>query len=179
MIIKKHLCEYTRKDGVPYYVIYYKRINVANRKSFSDILKIYDECVECGWDVEKLKEIKLKYKIGGYRKSMKYIYKNQKGMYFIQRKSKYYAGSWDKEEIMKYRDLLVENDWNPDVLESVGYRKRKSYGLPKYIRLTSNGKFGIYYKHKGYGVFSSLEVAVEERDLLMANGWDYDFVDLC
>lgn len=178
MKIKKHLFKYMRKDNVPYYVITYKRINVANRKNLEDILEIYEECVACKWDICCLEEIKDKYRIGGHRNKMRYIYQNQVGQYFIQKNGKHWASSWDKDEILKFRDMLLESDWDAMVLEDEGYHKRRNHNLPKYIWITPSNRYCISYKGISYGVFSSLEVAVEERDLLIKHDWDYNFVDM-
>lgn len=177
MKIKKHLYKYRTKRGYSHYTIQCCGIIVANRSIYDEILEVYDECEYVRWKTNALLKIKEKYNSKNCRKKMKYIYRNQAGMYFIQRKNKHYASSWNLDEIIKFRDILVEANWDEKAL---GYKKRnkRSEGLPKYIRKSENDTYTIIHKQACYGTFSNLKVAIEERDLLMKHNWDYNFIDL-
>lgn len=174
MIVDEHLFYYTT-NGYGYYCINYKGKNYANRRSKDEILEIYEKCKNANWELDELDKIKEEYGRATRKNEMKYIYKHPQGMWILQKQQKYYACSYDLEEIKGWRDALVENGWDESVLH---YEKRNKWNLPRYVQLTPNGKYRVYYKGQSYGVFDSVEDAVVERDLLIRFGWEYDFIDL-
>lgn len=171
---KKYLHKIATKTGYKYIIAIRSKYFIS-RVNYDEIMEIYNECVECGFDENEVERIKEKYKERKLNDAMKYVGKNQSGYYFIQRGGKYYCSSPDLDEILKYKKQLEENNWDKSCLN---YKFRKKHNLPKYIQKNRSGRYCIQYKGKHYGTFSTLDDAIEERDLLMVNDWDYDFIDL-
>lgn len=164
--------------GRPQWIIKAKGVYIIGRTKKEEILQIYNECVEADWDKEKLQQIKEKYRKIKKPKNLKYITQIKSGKYVIYKNGKYYCTIPTKEEAIHYRNLLQENDWDISVLPPELKKRRKKHGLPKHIRKTKDGKYQIQKGRSGWGVFKTLEEAVEERDLLEKYNWSYDFVDL-
>lgn len=107
-------------------------------------------------------------------KGTKYIYKKSDGGYSIHKrvdgKLKYYAHGRTLIEILMKRDMLEANDWDKD----------KVAFIPSYIYIIPNGSFMIQKKINGkiyhFGTFKEYDDAVDERDLLKTNQWDWDLI---
>ncbi len=175
MKLKKYLYKYPQANGSWKYVIQLGQKYVVARKSYEDILVIYEECVACDFDMDMLLKIKEKYDELKRSNPMRYIHRNQAGFYFIQKDYKYFCCSSSLKEILEYKKQLEENGWDKSCLD---YKFRKKHHLPKYIQQNKSGTYSLKHKGEHYGTFNNLEDAVEERDLLMENDWNYDFVDL-
>lgn len=180
MRLKKHLYQCKRKGYDDVYVIRIKNKYVASRIDRDEIEEIYQKCVDLDWNIEKIMQMKFKY--GWYnpiRGKMKYVYKTDAGGYYCKKNGKYYCSSTDLDTILIYRDFLIEHDWDKEKFKKhFGIEPRKKFDTPKYIYLTPNGTYQIRYHATCYGTFTKLEEALEERNLLMQFGWEYDFVDL-
>ena len=121
------------------------------------------------------------YYAGGYEKlpeeittkcSMKYIRKRN-GLYYVQKhingELKCFKGSKSLNEVMEFRDKLIENNWVDDGqlgIEELDdtryiYLVGESFQLKKYIK----GKI------KYFGSFKTLEEAIIARDELIKNNW--------
>lgn len=117
-----------------------------------------------------------------------YIYK-QGNKYLIYKKIRsegnvYFGTFPDLQSAKKYRDFLVEHDWN------ISYRKRENtkYNLHdgddhKYITFNKSiGKWVVQYSRDGrhyyFGCFDSFEEAREERDFWKSINWDIYLLDL-
>ena len=87
-----------------------------------------------------------------------------------------YYGEYDTlEEAIRERDKQAKNGWK------IPSRKRKPYKHQKHlyaIHKTPNGTFTIQKQGVHYGTYKTLEDAIEERDWLIENNWNYDNIDL-
>ena len=103
---------------------------------------------------------------------MKYIHKRN-GLYYVQKhingELKCFKGSKSLNEVVEFRDKLIENNWVDDgqlgieELEDTRYiyLSGKSFRLEKYV----NGKL------RYFGTFKTLEEALKARDELIKNNW--------
>ena len=103
---------------------------------------------------------------------MKYIRKRN-GLYYIQKhingELKCFKGSKSLNEVVEFRDKLIENNWVDDGqlgIEELDdtryiYSKGKSFQLKKSV----NGKT------RHFGTFKTLEEAIKARDELIVNNW--------
>lgn len=174
--LDKFLYKNKNANGTLKYVIRVHSLYVAARADYDEIMQIYNECKEHDFKEEELLRIKAKYREILENNKMRFIHQNQLGFYFIQRGRQYYCCSESLEEILEYKRLLLENDWDKGCL--VGYHFRRKHNLPKYIQRTRTGGYSVKYNRQHWGVFKTLEEAVEERDWLIDNDWDYGSVDL-
>ena len=103
---------------------------------------------------------------------MKYIHKRN-GLYYVQKhingELKCFKGSKSLNEIVEFRDKLIENNWVDDGqlgIEELDdnqyiYSVANSFQLKKYI----NGKT------KHFGTFKTLEEAIKARNELIKSNW--------
>ena len=87
-----------------------------------------------------------------------------------------YYGEYDTlEEAILERDKQEKEGWQ------IPPRKRKEYtwNKPKrYIHESKTGKYIIKRNGQHYGTWNTLQDAVDERDWLIENNWNYDNIDL-
>lgn len=112
---------------------------------------------------------------------MKYIRKTYCNTFQIEKnlngKIISYGSFKDLKQAKEYRDLCVEKDWDDSLLP----RNNFSIIYPlRYIRKTPSGKYSISKKINGrteyFGVYETLAIAVQERDLLVKYDWDYNLL---
>lgn len=90
-------------------------------------LNAYAECEECGWNVDKLKQIQAKYKKLKLEKALHinpdmYLQRQESGNYIIVKRlsdgKSYSAGGFKSlEEARSERDYLVSIDWDLDKMD--------------------------------------------------------------
>lgn len=178
MKIKKYLYKYSQNNGTSNYIIYVKNTYVASRRTLEEITPIYEECKNNKFYEPLMKKIKQKYAKKKHHKKHPnsiYIYQNQNGTYFIQKGKQYFCSSDSYETIQEYKKQLEKNGWNKDALT---YNHRQKHNLPRYIQYAKNNTYRIRYNGGHYGIFKTIDEAVNERDLLIKNNWEYDFIDL-
>lgn len=80
------------------------------------------------------------------------------------------------DEAIEKRDYFEKNEWNLDLRDS-GIEKEK-LKLPTNIYVTVSGRYGIHKskngKNKHYGVYSTVEEAIEAKRVLIENDWNLD-----
>lgn len=112
---------------------------------------------------------------------MDYIHKWKKGYMVAKQvngKMMYFGNYQSLDKAKEARDYFLEHDW--DVNE-----RFKFMTIPptRYIRITRAGNYKIVKWLNGkmvyFGTFHSLEDAMLERDLLVANDWDWDKLCEC
>ena len=143
------------------------------------MIPIWEECEAADWQVDKILVIKEKYrKRNPYGKGITYIPRQDKYVLYVwhdgQRK---YAGRYNTlGEARAMQQRIIDSDYKFDpVRHKAQYRPRG--GKYRYIRPTRTGKYTIVKDNEYYGTYSSLEDAVEERDLLESVGWNWDELD--
>ena len=112
-----------------------------------------------------------------YPDNGKYIQKTQYGTYRIVKTHyengkhifKYYGRFKDYNEAIRYRDKCVEANWDiPPYVHPLKFIKRYK---------TKNGEsYKICKDGEHYGTYHNIIDAMNERDLLIANGWDIEKV---
>jgi len=113
---------------------------------------------------------------GGMQDSLQNIYKTKSNTYIIQKQinnKKYYYGTYKTlEDAITIRNELLQNNWDNTKIKREGKRV-----LPKHI-YSYGSKYMILKDNESYGIYTKLDEAVTERDLLIQHNWDYNFIDL-
>ena len=106
-----------------------------------------------------------------------YVYK-QHNLYTVQRqkgeKLIIYGKFQEPEEAIQLRNKLIQEG---TLKERRGKHRIKDW-QNRYIKKTYNGKYAVQKQVNGeycwFGVWNTLEDAIDERDYLESIGWDYD-----
>jgi len=171
--MKQKYLYFNKKQGR--WCIQYKSY-ICSRKNKEEILPIYDECCKCNWDVHALAEIKKKYAV--YSQSYGRGITKMKDGYFTlyvypPDGGKQYAGryaSLAEAECMRRR--IIDSGY---CLDPVNHRSGGD-GNFRYV-YERGGKYIIIRGGEYFGMYSSLEDALCERDLLESVDWSWDELD--
>ena len=103
----------------------------------------------------------------------KYITKNKKGIYIIQKnvngKMRYYGSFKDYNDAIRVRDKCIKYNWDKNLQPKNPMR---------YIT-KNKGAYVIQKNYTRYGRYHNLSDAMNERDLLVKYDWDYDKLCEC
>ena len=96
-----------------------------------------------------------------------------------EKRAMYIKGSTDLELLKRIRDEIISNQYTREeiLLHKPEWKKpAKEPTIEKYIRRTSNGRYGVRKKKKSFGVYATLEEARNIRDKLLAHNWNEEEV---
>lgn len=163
-----------RNNGNIYYQLWLKGLYVTSSKNREELEKIKQEYINSGCSdkyIDQVFQKRNKHK----EKSPKYIHKKYNGKYSIYKDYTYY-GTYDTlQEAITAREYCIQQDWDTTICKKT---QRQKHNHPKYITKSRDGKWCIQKSHVHYGTFYSLQDAIEERDWLIKNNWNYDNIDL-
>lgn len=131
--------------------------------------------------IEEAIQVRDKYESKGWikperkrKRPAKYIDKLGENQYKLTRRGTYYGTFKTLEEAIQAREYFESRNWDT----TIGYKKHGPH-LPKYITYDKKRKYFVIHRYNNYklecwGSYHTLKEAVEERDLLIKCGWDYE-----
>lgn len=153
-------------------------INFGSFDSHEEALKTRDELIADNWGFPKDEDVNLTVegKYGRHISCLNGVFKIAKMVNGTIRSYGYFK---DLETAQMVRDLLVENDWNMDVIPSFVY---EDYPFDKnfYIRSSREGYIVskvIDGELKYFGTYQTKPEALAVRDKLLANNWEIEEID--
>ncbi len=164
--------KFIKKIGQKYMI--YKTINAETKfygsfDNLDDAMKKRDELVADNWGLD-FDDIPLPGRKGKYGKHIIFhegVFKINK---FLEGKQRYIGTFKTVEEAIKYRDLLIENDWDLDILPENFLSDKRLHNIRKikdrYIVLNVENGDKQYY-----GSFDTYEGAKEYYEYLVENNW--------
>lgn len=164
-----------------------KRLYIKQTKTLPELMEIYHECVNAGWEINELRKIREKY-LRKARQPKHIIQKHGKYIVQINKKSlpyKYWGSYKTLEEAILVRDAILRGDFTHVQTRRKEHTPRKRSSYDKYISYDrKSGKYRVQrydpddQKVYSYGYFNTIDDARCERDWWAENNWDYDLLDL-
>ncbi|WP_413826865.1 hypothetical protein [Methanobrevibacter sp. UBA313] len=152
--------------------------------TYEEAVNLKKKCEENNWDKKILNQ---KGEVQDHKTNpMRHIHKNRDKYYvnkFKDGKLVYYGLFHNLEDAIRFRDYAEANNWEVEpVLKK--YKTPHCLGkLPKYINYLKSKKYYTinHYDEESnslmyYGHFKSLNEALNEREICIKCGWDWDAI---
>ena len=164
---------YNVEKWIDGHTVYFGRFSsLLNAQKYRDFL------VEHDWDT--------KYYFKNKCAPLKYIQKTENNTYridkFLNGKTIYFGVFPSLVDAQKYRDFLIEHDWDLKYQRRKNHCKARSKEM-RYISYSKNHDVfqinkTIHGKVMYFGYYHTLEEAIHERDFYESIDWNMDLIDL-